>query len=90
MLARIERCRRVAPLVAAREAIAVRFKEIGFTHTSLDLAGYRQGGVNEALAAVAKAEHTRHAPENIRAGEKFLKGYSWTCVHVHEYPFSPM
>ena len=38
-----------APLVAAGEAIATRFKEIGFTHTSLDLAGYRQGSLNETL-----------------------------------------
>ncbi len=38
-----------APLVAAREDIAARFKEIGFTHTSLDLAGYRQGSLNESI-----------------------------------------
>lgn len=50
-LARIETdAGEFAPLVAAREAIAVRFKEIGFTHTSLDLAGYRQGSMNEALS----------------------------------------
>lgn len=35
-----------APVVAAREEIARRFKEIGFTHTSLDLGGYRQGSMN--------------------------------------------
>jgi uncharacterized protein len=39
----------IAPVVEAREAIAARFKEIGYTHTALDLAGYRQGSMNEAL-----------------------------------------
>jgi uncharacterized protein len=37
------------PVVEARDAIAARFKEIGYTHTALDLAGYRQGSMNEAL-----------------------------------------
>ena len=39
----------IAPVVEAREAIAARFKEIGYTHTALDLAGYRQGSMNETL-----------------------------------------
>jgi len=37
-------------LLAQREAVAARFKEIGYTHTALDLSGYRTGSMNEALA----------------------------------------
>ncbi len=44
-----------APVLAEREAIAARFKEIGYTHTALDLAGYRPGSLNEALKARAAA-----------------------------------
>lgn len=40
------------PLVLSRrEEIAARFKEIGYTHTALDLAGYRTGSLNEAIGA---------------------------------------
>jgi len=34
---------------ATREAIAQRFREIGFTFVSLDLQGYRSGSMNESL-----------------------------------------
>lgn len=34
-----------------REALAARFKEIGYTHTALDLSGYRTGSMNEVLPA---------------------------------------
>jgi uncharacterized protein len=42
VVARIE----VAPGEFAREAIAARFKEIGFSFTTLDLGGYRPAGSN--------------------------------------------
>jgi uncharacterized protein len=42
-----------AAVLARREEIAARFKEIGYTHTALDLSGYRTGSLNEALAARA-------------------------------------
>lgn len=32
-----------------RERVAARFKEIGYTHTALDLFGYRTGSMNEVL-----------------------------------------
>ncbi len=34
----------------SREEIAARFKEIGFTYVTLDLAGYRSGSMNEVLS----------------------------------------
>jgi uncharacterized protein len=50
MLARIE----VAPeaisrLIEGREAISVFFKELGYTHTAVDLLGYRSGSLNEGI-----------------------------------------
>jgi pyridinium-3,5-biscarboxylic acid mononucleotide sulfurtransferase len=36
-------------VLTERECIAAGFKQIGFTHTALDLVGYRQGSMNEAL-----------------------------------------
>ncbi len=36
-------------VLARREEIAARFKEIGYTHTALDLSGYRTGSMNEAI-----------------------------------------
>jgi uncharacterized protein len=36
-------------VIESREQIAGGFKEIGFTHTALDLTGYRTGSMNEAL-----------------------------------------
>ena len=38
-------------VLSRREEIAARFKEIGYTHTTLDLTGYRTGSMNEALGA---------------------------------------
>jgi uncharacterized protein len=40
-----------ALVLSRREEIAARFKEIGYTHTALDLTGYRTGSMNEALGA---------------------------------------
>lgn len=37
-------------VLSRREEIAARFKEIGYTHTALDLVGYRTGSMNEAIA----------------------------------------
>ncbi len=34
----------------AREELTARFKEIGFTYVTLDLAGYRSGSMNEVLS----------------------------------------
>jgi uncharacterized protein len=34
----------------AREELAVKFKEIGFTYVALDLEGYRSGSMNEVLS----------------------------------------
>ena len=34
----------------AREELAVKFKEIGFTYVTLDLEGYRSGSMNEVLS----------------------------------------
>lgn len=39
----------IAAVLAKRESIFIHFKQLGFTHTALDLAGYRQGSLNEAL-----------------------------------------
>lgn len=39
----------IAAVVAHREAIAAQLKQFGFTHTALDLVGYRQGSLNETL-----------------------------------------
>jgi TIGR00268 family protein len=39
---------------ATREKIHSRFKEIGFTYVSLDLAGYRTGSMNETLPEDSK------------------------------------
>ena len=36
-------------VLVSREEIAEGLKEIGFTHTALDLSGYRTGSMNEAL-----------------------------------------
>lgn len=38
-----------------RERVAARFKEIGYTHTALDLFGYRTGSMNEVLPVRAAA-----------------------------------
>jgi uncharacterized protein len=40
-------------VIENREAVAARFKEIGYTHTALDLFGYRTGSMNEVLPAPA-------------------------------------
>jgi uncharacterized protein len=48
----------LAFVLARREEIAARFKEIGYTHTALDLAGYRTGSMNEAIA-VKPAAHAQ-------------------------------
>ncbi len=37
-------------LIAHREAVVRRLKELGYLYVTLDLAGYRQGSLNEALA----------------------------------------
>jgi uncharacterized protein len=50
-LARIEVApEAIARLIDEREAAAAYFKELGFTHTAVDLAGYRSGSLNEGLA----------------------------------------
>lgn len=52
-LARIEVDPAEIPLILThRLTIASHLREIGFTHTALDLAGYRQGSFNQALSAV--------------------------------------
>jgi pyridinium-3,5-biscarboxylic acid mononucleotide sulfurtransferase len=38
-------------VLTRRDEIAARFKEIGYTHTALDLTGYRTGSMNEAITA---------------------------------------
>ncbi len=38
----------------ARKEITEKFREYGFSYTSLDLCGYRMGSMNEGLAGVAK------------------------------------
>jgi pyridinium-3,5-biscarboxylic acid mononucleotide sulfurtransferase len=38
-------------ILSKREEIAARFKEIGYTHTALDLVGYRMGSLNETIGA---------------------------------------
>ncbi|MDW7651931.1 MAG: ATP-dependent sacrificial sulfur transferase LarE [Bacillota bacterium] len=40
---------RLSEAVSRAEQIVSRFKEIGFTYVSLDLAGYRSGSMNETL-----------------------------------------
>jgi uncharacterized protein len=50
VLARIE----VAPeaisqLIGSREAVSAFFKELGYTHTAVDLLGYRSGSLNEGM-----------------------------------------
>lgn len=40
---------RLAEAVTQASAIAARFREIGFTYITLDLAGYRSGSMNEVL-----------------------------------------
>nr|BAL56335.1 hypothetical protein HGMM_F36B04C38 [uncultured Acetothermia bacterium]BAL60124.1 hypothetical protein HGMM_OP4C760 [Candidatus Acetothermum autotrophicum] len=39
----------MAQLLANRDAITARLKELGFRYVTLDLAGYRSGSMNEAL-----------------------------------------
>ncbi len=39
----------VAPVLAARETVVARLRELGFRYVTLDLAGYRQGSMNEGL-----------------------------------------
>lgn len=40
----------LARLVAVREAVVVRLKELGFVYVTLDLAGFRSGSLNEVIA----------------------------------------
>jgi pyridinium-3,5-biscarboxylic acid mononucleotide sulfurtransferase len=42
----------IARLVAQREDVAVKFKELGFIHTAVDLMGYRSGSLDEGLNLV--------------------------------------
>ena len=43
----------MAQLLANRDAITARLKELGFRYVTLDLAGYRSGSMNEALQTSA-------------------------------------
>jgi len=45
----------MAIVLAHREAIVARFKEIGFQYIALDLQGFRSGSLNEALALARSA-----------------------------------
>ncbi len=58
--ARIEVAAGDFPLVMQhREWIVARLRELGFTYTALDLAGYRSGSMDETLAAdIAKGSET--------------------------------
>jgi uncharacterized protein len=40
---------RIGELVAARAAIEVRFRELGFAYVTVDLTGFRSGAMNEVL-----------------------------------------
>jgi len=39
----------IEELIAAREQVAAFFRSLGFNHVAVDLAGYRQGSMNEGL-----------------------------------------
>lgn len=57
-LARVEIAREEMPRAFSAEmtaAIASRLKQAGFTYVALDLEGYRQGSLNESLAAPKRA-----------------------------------
>lgn len=49
---------RFAGAVAHAGSIVERFKELGFTYISLDLAGYRSGAMNETLGRVPSGQST--------------------------------
>ncbi|HEY3315626.1 MAG TPA: ATP-dependent sacrificial sulfur transferase LarE [Bacillota bacterium] len=44
----------MARLVEARERVAARLKELGFTYVTMDLGGYRTGSMNETLKGTRK------------------------------------
>ncbi|MBI1884836.1 MAG: ATP-dependent sacrificial sulfur transferase LarE [Chloroflexi bacterium] len=59
----------MAALLANRSAIVGRLKELGYLYVTLDLAGYRQGSLNEALKRQPVPSPSKPALSGVEGGE---------------------